>query len=323
MRISIAIATYNGEKYLLEQLQSIMNQRRIPDELIVSDDCSSDRTVQIVENFSRNAPFQVKINQNLKNLGYAGNFNKALELTSGDLVFLSDQDDVWFPEKIATIVSIAEKNPAALAIMNDAELTDGKLRPLGLTKLGQLRTGGFSDKSFVMGCCAALRRPFLNIALPIPEGIASHDGWLIKIADALDAKVIIDRVLQYYRRHGFNESRAVHNKTKIISRRDVYIHWVVNVLKSDKSKITVNELAQLNIYINALKKAISKANAHQQARLIPHLIDKMENLSLLNQRKKVREAPFFNRMFQISKLWLSGQYQQTYGAKAIFRDLLG
>ena len=323
MKISIAMATYNGEKYLQEQLDSFLCQTRLPDELIVSDDCSIDRTVQIVKEFSMNAPFQVVLNQNPRNLGYAGNFNKALELTAGDIVFLSDQDDVWFPQKIAVIVSKAERYPEALAIMNDSELTDGNLQTVGLTKLGQLRAGGFSNKSFVMGCCAAVRRSLLDFALPVPEGYASHDKWLLEIADALNTKLIFDEVLQYYRRHGSNESQAIFNQTKAISRRDVFKQWISEMIERNDFQKTAKSLSQLSIYISALKLVISKADVYHRAKLKSHLIERINYLSLRQQRQIIRNSPFSLRFSQAINLWHSRKYHKIYKIKSILRDLLG
>ena len=120
MKISIAMATYNGARYLRAQLQSFVDQTRQPDELIIKDDCSTDGTETIVREFGKTAPFKVEFHRNQQNLGYCGNFNAALMRATGDLVFLSDQDDVWFPEKIEHMIGVAERHPEALVVMNDA-----------------------------------------------------------------------------------------------------------------------------------------------------------------------------------------------------------
>lgn len=100
MKISIAMATYNGAKYLQEQLDSFVTQTRQPDELVVCDDGSSDATVEILRHFAAGAPFAVEIHENEVNLSHAKNFEKALSLCGGDVIFFSDQDEVWFPEKV-------------------------------------------------------------------------------------------------------------------------------------------------------------------------------------------------------------------------------
>lgn len=111
MKMSIAMATYNGARYLREQLDSFAAQTRLPDELVVCDDGSSDDTLNILEEFARTAPFQVRIFRNDVNLGYAQNFARALERCVGDLVFLSDHDNVWFEDKIDVKESYALKIP--------------------------------------------------------------------------------------------------------------------------------------------------------------------------------------------------------------------
>ena len=85
--ISIALASYNGEKYILDQLESFASQSKIPDEVIISDDCSNDNTIKLIKQFAKSAPFRVEIYQNETNLGYAQNFNNALSKTNGDLMY--------------------------------------------------------------------------------------------------------------------------------------------------------------------------------------------------------------------------------------------
>ena len=201
MKITVTMATFNGAQYIEAQLQSFIDQTRQPDEVIITDDCSTDGTEIIVREFRKTAPFKVEFHRNEQNLGYCGNFNAALIRATGDLVFLSDQDDVWFPEKIEHMVSVAERNPKALVVMNDAALTDGDLNEVGLTKVGQIRSAGMSLDSFVMGCCCAVRRELLDFCMPIPHGMKGHDNWLVELAASLNAKVVDIRVLQYYRRH--------------------------------------------------------------------------------------------------------------------------
>ena len=119
LKISIAMATYNGAAYLQEQLDSFLAQTRLPDEVVITDDCSTDETLEIIKGFEESAPFNVHWEQNEHNLGYTGNFNKALIKTTGDLVFLSDQDDVWFRDKLEQVERYAAEHPAALVLMND------------------------------------------------------------------------------------------------------------------------------------------------------------------------------------------------------------
>lgn len=213
MKISIAMATYNGAKYIQEQLDSFIKQTHQPHELVVADDGSTDNTLQIIENFAQRAPFKVTVLRNEKNLGYGQNFSKVMELCNGDLVFLSDQDDIWFKEKIDLITEVAKNNPEIMLFMNDAELCFGDGKPTGLTKLGQTLSLGLGEKGFTTGCCMAVRRKFLPLVLPLPADEMAHDTWLNQISMMLNNRMIVPQVLQYYRRHGENTSCWIASRT--------------------------------------------------------------------------------------------------------------
>ena len=103
LSLSIALASYNGERYIAEQLDSIARQTRLPDELIISDDASGDATPAIALDFARQAPFPVKVLQNSERAGSTRNFEIAIRACTGDIIFLCDQDDVWYPNKISLV----------------------------------------------------------------------------------------------------------------------------------------------------------------------------------------------------------------------------
>ena len=129
VKTSVAMCTYDGERFLQDQLVSISSQSRLPDEMVVCDDNSSDETWSILCSFSKSAPFPVRLIRNERNLGVVENFEKALRLTSGDVVFLSDQDDVWRIDKIERISEHFETNPATGMVITDAEMVDENLSP--------------------------------------------------------------------------------------------------------------------------------------------------------------------------------------------------
>ena len=217
MKISIAMTTYNGEKYISEQLESFIAQTRQPDELVITDDCSTDKTMDILREFKKKSPFDVKIYSNKLNLGYTQNFNKSLQLCSGDIVFLSDQDDVWFSNKIEYMVRLSKRFPNKMVFMCDTEFTDAKLKPMNITKQFQIKSLGSNMSRFVTGCCIVVKRNFLNQILPIPKEFKGHDNWIVYIADKLNLRYVDSEVCQYYRRHGENESMAMSNKLGNIS----------------------------------------------------------------------------------------------------------
>jgi glycosyltransferase involved in cell wall biosynthesis len=323
MRISIAMATYNGAQYLKAQLQSFTDQTRHPDELIITDDCSTDETETIVRDFAQTASFKVLFSRNEQNLGYCGNFNAALMKTTGGLVFLSDQDDVWFPEKIEHMVSVAERNPDALVLMNDAALTDGELNEVGLTKIGQIRSAGISMDGFVMGCCCGIRRELLDLCMPIPAGFKGHDNWIVWLAEGLGGKIVDDKVLQYYRRHESNESQFIANRTTKVTRTQAIFNSVKNVFQKDAATKARDQVDQLNIFANGVQSVIEKSPGkyHEQlAVLKEHTIQKMDTAK---RRIKVRDNWLVPRVIATFKLLMHGGYQNTSGFKAVLRDIIG
>lgn len=324
MKVSIAMATYNGGDYLQEQLQSFIFQARQPDELIITDDCSTDNTKVIVQEFQKTAPFKVEFHQNEKNLGYCGNFNAALMKTTGDIVFLSDQDDVWFPEKISYMLSLAEKNPEAQVLMNDAALTDGGLNEVGLTKMGQIKSAGLSQQAFVMGCCCAVRREFLNICLPIPAGYKAHDNWIVEIAGALNIKLVDENILQYYRRHESNESHFIANNTTRVNKRYALIVRLKAFLFSSNRYVQVlSKLEQRRIFANGVEKMALKAPQKYSKKLI-ELENKIRNkVTITEKHDNVRKKKFFTRFFYILFLIFRGEYFHNNGLKTLLRDVVG
>lgn len=201
MKISVTIATYNGANYLEEQLESLMNQTMLPDEIIISDDNSSDSTPVIINNFKKGVSLNVKFVLNDRNnRGYTHNFINALKYVTGDLIFLSDQDDVWFPEKIETIYSEAIIS-SKLLFMHDADYTNHLLEKIGLTTLQKFALTKKNPEEFVSGSVMAFKKELLDMAVSIPPNFVGHDNWIAGIAQALDSVKIVNVSLMYYRRH--------------------------------------------------------------------------------------------------------------------------
>src|ERR1700733_5344548 len=125
------MCTYNGERYLREQLDSITSQTMLPAELIICDDGSVDSTLKIAEDFAHSSPFKVRVQRNSKNLGVTKNFEQAICLSSGEFIALCDQDDVWYPQKLAALSAKLSANPLAGGVFSNADLIDENSRPLG------------------------------------------------------------------------------------------------------------------------------------------------------------------------------------------------
>jgi glycosyltransferase involved in cell wall biosynthesis len=217
MKISAIMCTYNGSRFLKEQLQSINMQTRTPDELVVCDDCSSDKTVEILNNYAVNVKFPVIIRRNAKRLGASKNFEQGMTLTQGDIIVLSDQDDLWRYDKLQILAQVFCQNPDAgyafsdaILIDRDGELVhpslwqrvffDSKRRALfHRSSLDQLRI--LLGRNVVTGATMAFRASLKTAIMPIPE-LWVHDEWIAFASSLYGAYGIpIPEPLTYYRQH--------------------------------------------------------------------------------------------------------------------------
>ena len=148
------MTTCNGALYLRDQLDSFKNQVRLPDELIVCDDGSTDETLTILKEFKHTAPFDMTVIQNENNIGYTKNFEQAMLNCSGDLIFFSDQDDVWFSSKIVVVAKTFQDNPDILLVIHDGDLVDKNLISSGVTKLEQV-IAGYGYKNYHVSLMAS------------------------------------------------------------------------------------------------------------------------------------------------------------------------
>ena len=215
--ISIALCTYNGKAYLPAQWQSLLDQQQRPDEVIISDDLSTDGTADLIQQLATEAPFSVRILKNLTRLGSNKNFERALSVCTGDLIFICDQDDVWLPEKISTMTQYMMQHPDIQVAFCDAWVTDEHLearqgrfwevvrfdkRAKERWQAGEMMEVLLAGNR-VMGCAMVIRRSMLPTALPIPDDVPGYiyDGWIALVAAARNAIQFIDLPLQLYRTH--------------------------------------------------------------------------------------------------------------------------
>lgn len=202
--ISVCMATYNGGKYIKEQIDSILPQLGSDDELVVSDDGSKDNTCSIIESYHDE---RIKLLYNQGKHGFVGNFENALKQCKGDCIFLSDQDDFWKPNKVKTVMKRLKDYSL---VIHDAEIVDGEGNFMGHTYYD----GMHHSSSFLMnlwktrwlGCCMAFRREVLDYCLPFPEKIEGHDYWIGMMGMLKFKYFFMPDVLMCYRRHGGNVS---------------------------------------------------------------------------------------------------------------------
>ncbi|MBA2494524.1 MAG: glycosyltransferase family 2 protein, partial [Acidobacteria bacterium] len=210
------LCTYNGAEFMQAQLESIRTQTVLPDELVVGDDLSNDATVSIIENFVGSAPFSVRLKINENNLGSTKNFEQTISRCTGDIIFLSDQDDVWLRHKIEKIITEFEKNAAIGMVFSNAELVDEKLKSLGrklwdfsfLPKYRRkIKNESFFElllwQNIVTGATMAFRAKFRQSFAPIPTHIPNfiHDAWISLVIAAQAQIGFIDEPLIKYRQH--------------------------------------------------------------------------------------------------------------------------
>jgi glycosyltransferase involved in cell wall biosynthesis len=214
--LSVAMCTYNGARFVGAQLASVAAQTRVPDELVVCDDRSTDETFEIVRDFAATAPFRVRLQVNEANLGSTGNFARALSLCDGELIALCDQDDAWLPSKLARLEEEFARDPCALVVFSDASVVDEELRPTGQglwesvglsgAELERLKSGrGLGDLlrgSTVTGATMAVAARLRELALPIPTDLPLiHDAWMSLLAACVGVVRPVAEPLVLYRRH--------------------------------------------------------------------------------------------------------------------------
>lgn len=319
--VSIAMATYNGETFLNEQLTSFLNQSIYPDELIVCDDRSTDNTLSILREFSTTSPFKVEIYENETNLGYGRNFSKALSICNGDIVFLSDQDDIWHDNKLETMLSLIEEHNNYQLFMHDAKLVTGDLRPLPDTKIERTKRLYGNLNNFVQGSCSAIRRDLIKILLPIPTSVIAHDNWIAKIAQLLDARIVTEEQLMEYRIHGENTSPFHINNPN----GSTTIKWLLEKLSRRKaaSELLGNELTQ----VREIRKRVNDIDRRDP---IFRNKKKREFLTFtdaivisLENRTKIRISPIATRLvLAISMLRRKEYHTYHNGMYSFYRDLL-
>jgi glycosyltransferase involved in cell wall biosynthesis len=205
------MAVYDGGAYLLPQLRSILVQLRAADEVVVVDDASQDNSAETLSEISDS---RVRVFHNERNFGVFRSFEKAIRLADGDIIFLSDQDDLWLPGKVEKIIEVFASNQEVTLVTSDANVIDesgSMVAESFFDGRGQFSAGVVHNlvKNKYLGCTLAFRRSMLDHFLPIPDDVAMHDMWFGLINDLYGKTYYIDQPLISYRRHGKNVSPSV------------------------------------------------------------------------------------------------------------------
>lgn len=209
--ISVCLATFNGSTYVGEQLRSVLAQLGPDDEVVVSDDGSTDGTLAVITHLDDS---RLRLLGDGRKIGVVKNFERALLAARGDTIFLCDQDDVWLPGKVERCLAVLAD---CLLVVTDCVVVDSELKPLSPSffHLRRSRQGILHNlwKNSYLGCCMAFRRELLQIALPFPNRIPMHDMWLGMIAETHGGSCFVPVPLLLYRRHGGNASDTAGRST--------------------------------------------------------------------------------------------------------------
>lgn len=209
--ISVCVAAFNGEKYIEEQILSVLRNLDSQDEIIISDDGSSDRTRRIVDDLAEKDR-RIRIIDGPRK-GLIKNFENAIVHSKGDIIFLCDQDDVWKDNKVKTVLDIFENTDCTL-VMHDACIVDSNLRILGCSffEFKKCKKGYWRNliKNSYIGCCMAFKRSILDYAIPFPDNIPMHDQWIGLLSERVGKVEFCNEQLLLYRRHSNNASEMTH-----------------------------------------------------------------------------------------------------------------
>lgn len=247
--ITVCIATHNGEKYIKEQLDSILCQLSSEDEVVVSDDGSIDSTIEIIESYkdSRIKIYtMVHTRKSMKSHYYVTmNFENALKHAKGDYIFLSDQDDVWMPNKVKVCMDALLNHDI---VLHNLACVAGNLQPLNRN----IYNNSFRRKNYLMrrgkhyGCALAFRRELLQHILPFPKKLVLHDFWVGIIGETFGSLVFLDVPLIKYRIHGTNTSGEAQKKNsksyKLSYRLYTMWHVLLRILVSTQIKAVSTQI---------------------------------------------------------------------------------
>ncbi|GAA4148929.1 glycosyltransferase [Chryseobacterium ginsenosidimutans] len=235
MKISIALCTYNGEKFIREQIDSILKQTQKVSEIVICDDGSVDSTIEILQNYKNRYPEIFKIHINKKNLKSVKNFEKAIALCTGDIIFLSDQDDIWEREKVKTYCHFIENHSDISVICSNGFIINENSKKIDQYTIWDIPKF-FKEKNEIVnyyeiiafisniatGASMAIRREFIENILPIPEieGF-HHDEWIALIAAYENKFAMIDDKLFSYRFHENQQVGGVFVEKNDFSKKDL------------------------------------------------------------------------------------------------------
>jgi glycosyltransferase involved in cell wall biosynthesis len=240
--ISVCIPTYNGQEYIAQQIESILRQLEAEDEIVISDDNSTDSTIEIIKTLNDN---RIKIYYNNGKNGVINNIENALKKCKGDYIFLSDQDDVWLENKVSVCMHALQK---AAFVVSDCHIVNQKLEIVhdSFYKTNKSHKNKWLAllRNPYLGCCLAFQRSILERALPFPNNTPMHDIWLGNVAAFFYTLTFVDDKLILYRRHGNNASTSSEPTKASAFKMIMYrapLFWGLLKIQLKKTKINTQQ----------------------------------------------------------------------------------
>lgn len=236
-RVSVCLAAYNGEKWLTAQLSSILPQLSETDEVVIVDDASKDRTPDIIE---RMREPRIRLLRNDRNVGVDRSFERAIAEARGDIIFLSDQDDLWHEGKVEIVLNVFAKSPDVTLVLSDADIIDAAGNKREYTYFegrGRFVPGVMANilKSKFLGCAMAFRASMRQHYLPFPDVLPGHDMWIGVVNEWYGKTCFVNQPLIAYRRHDTNASPETHRGiAQMISWRWQLIRGLMGRMASGK-----------------------------------------------------------------------------------------
>lgn len=238
-KVSVAMATYNGGRYIEQQIQSIITQLEIEDELVISDDGSCDNTIEIVQQIMQSDKRISLLSEPQK--GILKNFENAISNCNGDIIFLSDQDDIWMNNKVEEVIRIFDNSNDCMVVLHEKVnlYEQGELiKEIPIYRKGVLRNLVFSA---YWGCCMAFRKDFLKCYLPFPERAIAHDQLIGLLSEHNNGTVHIREPLIYHRLHSNNVTYKRGIGERIYFRIRLLIEYL-NCLRGKKNECTYQNI---------------------------------------------------------------------------------
>jgi glycosyltransferase involved in cell wall biosynthesis len=321
MKTSIAMTSYNGSQHLQQQLSSFLEQDHLPDELIVCDDGSTDNTVEILEQFSLASPFEVRIFCNNKNLGFTKNFEQAISKCAGDIIFLSDQDDKWFPNKISSVINFFEENTSLSLLIHDAQIVDENLKYHGSNTLSQAMSGYGNNDVYITGALSAIKRDLLDYILPFPDSVKGHDGWIHNVGKILNKRAVMNLPLGLIRRHSKNTSSWIASSVKKINFYDVLQAQIQSIDSTSQQKY--DDRIEINQSLMIVLKKYRKINDEENLTFVDQKRQYLDReFQALIRRNNLSSQSFIMRKFKAIELLFRGDYFYFNNLKSFIRDML-